>query len=49
MNRIIDSITNYLFPEVESHKEICKSDYIWILTLPSFGLSVLLYLSLHII
>lgn len=48
MTRIFDSVTNYLFPEVESHKEICVSDWCWLLFLPVFGSSVLLFVALHI-
>lgn len=48
MTRIIDSVANYLFPEVETTKEICASDWCHVLALPIFGLSVLLFVALHI-
>lgn len=49
MIRIIDSTVRCFFDDVESYKDIPLTDYLWILTLPSFGISVLLYLVLHII
>lgn len=48
MTRIIDSVANYFFDDIESYKDIPLTDYLWVLSLPSFGLSVLLFIALHI-
>lgn len=48
MNNLINNIVIYLFPEIKSAKEIPFTDYLWLLSLPSFGLSVLLFVALHI-